>query len=469
MTKKIKLFLLVALIFSGVTINASAQSWLKKALDKVDKALGTETKDNQQQSGNNTEQQSVNNQETQLHSTIVEEMRKGGTFDFKRSNSSAPEVKKIFLKEYTTDYQFRDGMLAVKNAETGKWGFFNEQGEKVIDFLWEYTAYGTPKFGGGACAVYKSTGQYSVQWYIIDKTGKEIAFPKNATISDFCDGYAVVRESTGQIHKRYYINNQGQHVFPHLDEETYANKDLRAPRPFKDGLAAYYSYTKNLYGYIDATGKIVVQPQFVRAEDFSEGMAVVLVPATGTTPLRWGYIDTSGKMAIEAKFSNEVLSFHDGYAAVQKTNGKVVFIDKQGNVASPEYKDARRFCHGYAFVETAFSEIQVVNTKFEVIRELQKDYLRFPNRSGSLGSFTDPFVLLDFGNYVVTEGEWGNIYLFTADGQPCINITGRYQGEFKIDAFYGKLARAGNGIVDFEKSLQSGVAHFIFFFAKPEF
>ena len=330
--KKITLFLISALIFSGAT-EISAQSWLKKALNKVDKALGVESEKTE-------EQQSENNQHTQLpanYETIAAKMQKynNGTLAFTHYRL-APDVKKIVLKEYTTDYQFRDGMLAVKNAETGKWGFFNKQGEKVIDFLWEYTTYGTPKFGGGACAVYKSTGQYSVQWYVIDKTGKEIAFPKGTTISDFCDGYAIVRESKGQIHKRYFINNKGQHVFPHLDEETYANNDLRMPRPFKDGLAAYYSYTKRLYGYVDTTGKMVVQPQFVLAYDFNEGLAAVLVLGTGTTPSRWGYIDASGKMAIEAKFSNEVLSFYDGYDAVQKTNGMVVFIDKQGNIASPE-------------------------------------------------------------------------------------------------------------------------------------
>jgi hypothetical protein len=385
-----------------------------------------------------------------------------------------PDVKKIVLNEYATDYQFRDGMLAVRNVETGKWGFFNEQGEKVIDFLWEYSTSGTPKFGGGACAVYKSTGQYSVQWYVIDKTGKEISFPKNATISDFCDGYAIVRETTGQIHKRYFINNKGQHVFPHLDEETYANNDIRAPRPFKDGLAAYYNYNKKLYGYMDTSGKIVVQPQFVRAGEFSESLAVVLVPGTGTTPMRWGYLDTSGKMAIEAKFSNEVLPFYDGYAAVQKTNGKVVFIDKQGNAASPEYQDARRFCNGIAFVETADREIQAINTKFEVIRTVTDNSFRFfPDRSSSVGSFEDPFVLLDFGNYITKKesggGGAGYDILYTADGQPFISLSGIGSGTYKIDAFYGKLAHAGNGIINFEKSLQTGVAHFVILFTKPEF
>jgi hypothetical protein len=377
-----------------------------------------------------------------------------------------PNLKKIVLNKYETDYQFRDGMLAVKNVETGKWGFFNEQGEKVIDFVWEYSDYGTPKFGGGACSVYKSTGKYSSQNYVIDKTGKAIALPKNANASSFCDGYAVVTETSGQFRKRYFINNKGQHVFPNLDEETYAGNDTRGTRPFKNGLAAYYNHTSGYYGYIDTTGKIVVKPQFIRAEDFSEGMAAVLLPPTEKASSRWGYINTSGEMAIEAKFSKPVLSFHDGYAAVQKTNGTVVFIDKQGNAVSPEYSDARRFCNGYAIVETVKKDMQVVNTKFEVIRKYPHDRkpLKFPSRYGPFDPFEDPIVTLDFGNYIWVKSDWSVGRICTADGQPFI-----IDGDYQIGSFYGKLAHAGNGIIDLEKSIQSGYAHFIILFTKPEF
>jgi hypothetical protein len=471
--KKTVLFLLVALVFSGAT-KVSAQGWLKKALDKVDKTLDKVDKALQPGQTSGTNQEGQKTQLPENYQALAENMKQypDGTLSFTHYRLDA-DCKKIVLKKYTTDYQFRDGMLAVKNGETGKWGFFNERGEQVIDFIWEYNTSGTPAFGGGACAVCKSVRQYVVQWHVIDKTGKEKAFPVGSTISGFCDGYAIVRETNGHIHKRYYINNKGERVFPHLDEETYANDDLRDPRPFKDGLAAYYSYTKKLYGYIDTTGKVVVEPRFTRAYDFSEGLAIVLVPGTGTTPARYGYIDTSGNMAIEAKFSEEVLPFHDGYAAVQKTNGKVVFIDRQGNVASPEYRDARRFCNGYAFVEVEYNDIRVINTQFEEIRQFKHEAMDsfFPIRSGSSGSFDDPFVLLEFGNYVARQRSgWGPVVysrLYTADGQPFIDMSDL--GNIAINAFYGKLAHRGNGIIDFEKSLQTGVAHYVILFTEPEF
>jgi hypothetical protein len=42
-------------------------------------------------------------------------------------------------------------------------------------------------------------------------------------------------------------------------------------------------------GFIDKTGKIVIEPQFDLALDFDSGIASVKVGD------RWGYIDTNGK------------------------------------------------------------------------------------------------------------------------------------------------------------------------------
>ena len=51
------------------------------------------------------------------------------------------------------------------------------------------------------------------------------------------------------------------------------------------------------YGYIDASGRIVVQPQFEGARDFSEGLAAVLLNG------KWGFIGPSGKLVIVPEYS----------------------------------------------------------------------------------------------------------------------------------------------------------------------
>jgi hypothetical protein len=46
--------------------------------------------------------------------------------------------------------------------------------------------------------------------------------------------------------------------------------------------------TDRWWGYIDKTGKTVVNPQFISASSFSEGLAAVRID-TGKTS-KWGYI-----------------------------------------------------------------------------------------------------------------------------------------------------------------------------------
>jgi hypothetical protein len=49
-------------------------------------------------------------------------------------------------------------------------------------------------------------------------------------------------------------------------------------------------------GYIDATGKMAIAPQFLAARNFYEGLAAV------KTKQGWGFINSSGKMVVRAQF-----------------------------------------------------------------------------------------------------------------------------------------------------------------------
>ena len=82
---------------------------------------------------------------------------------------------------------------------------------------------------------------------------------------------------------------------------------------FSEGLAKIMTQDENgnnsKYGYMDTTGQIVVPLQFSEAHDFSEGLAAV---ALGSP---FGYIDKTGKMVIENRF-NGASSFSEGRAGV---------------------------------------------------------------------------------------------------------------------------------------------------------
>jgi hypothetical protein len=137
-----------------------------------------------------------------------------------------------------------------------------------------------------------------------------------------------------------YINHRG---------EVELKTPFTSAQPFSEGLAAVEQNEK--IGYIDKTGKCVIQFQFVihkvygsalgkdgmcrplvgdpdvKICSFSEGLAAV--PIAKDKSRRWGYINKAGEIVIPASFDNAG-EFHEGVAAV-RTNGAIEFVDKKGH------------------------------------------------------------------------------------------------------------------------------------------
>ena len=69
-------------------------------------------------------------------------------------------------------------------------------------------------------------------------------------------------------------------------------------RGFSEGLAAVMGKNEK-YGFIDKTGKFVIQPQFHRVGDFSEGLAAVR-PVEADWPGDLAYINQRGQIVIKS-------------------------------------------------------------------------------------------------------------------------------------------------------------------------
>lgn len=83
------------------------------------------------------------------------------------------------------------------------------------------------------------------------------------------------------------------------------------------------------YGFIDQTGKIVIQPQFGAALAFSNGFA----PALDITTQKWGYINKSGKFSIQPKY-DIAQPFAEGMGVVRLA-GNYGAVDRSGNIVVP--------------------------------------------------------------------------------------------------------------------------------------
>ena len=81
-------------------------------------------------------------------------------------------------------------------------------------------------------------------------------------------------------------------------------------------------------GFIDKSGKFVINPQFDYNADFYEGLARVGIGS------KWGFIDKSGKFVINPQF-DDAADFYEGLATVN-VGDKWGFSDKSGKIISPD-------------------------------------------------------------------------------------------------------------------------------------
>jgi hypothetical protein len=133
-----------------------------------------------------------------------------------------------------------------------------------------------------------------------------------------------------------YVNAKCELVVPGLYAEAH---------DFTEGLACVRS--GNLYGFVDATGKEAIPPQFddVGQDGFSNGLCVISKGKKGV----YYFIDHTGNRAIDADFE-AAYGFKEGVAAVQ-VKGKWGFIDKSGKfVIKPVYQSVGSFNSGLAGV-----------------------------------------------------------------------------------------------------------------------
>ncbi len=105
----------------------------------------------------------------------------------------------------------------------------------------------------------------------------------------------------------------------------------------------------NRCGFIDQTGKWIIQPRFADAQEFSEGLAAVSVKIKGEK--KYGFIDETGKMAIKPQF-HTIWKFSNGLARFEMQElGKDGFVNKAGRIVVEARLDqAESFSEGLAKV-----------------------------------------------------------------------------------------------------------------------
>lgn len=95
-----------------------------------------------------------------------------------------------------------------------------------------------------------------------------------------------------------------------------------APPAPAEGAVLFPVQQEGQWGYIDATGRLVIPPQFERAWPFSGNRALVQLEG------RFGYIDRTGRLVIPAQF-DRAWDFEGGLALVA-VGDRYGYVDRAG-------------------------------------------------------------------------------------------------------------------------------------------
>ncbi|HEX3075803.1 MAG TPA: WG repeat-containing protein [Lachnospiraceae bacterium] len=184
------------------------------------------------------------------------------------------------------------------------------------------------------------------------------------------------------------------------------------------------------YGYIDATGKMVIQPTYEIANDFSEGYAVVYNGKMSQV------INSKGSVIFETEGS--IQSFHNGLAA---------FSDPQN-----DYKQ------GY------------INTKGKVVIKPNYTFAGdFRSDNTAYVSKSDKYYMIDSAGKIVKSYKFDGKYTYydiTKDGYIIINDQDTFlkgvmdlSGKIIIKPIYGEITALGDGLFGVKKKLSDENAY----------
>jgi hypothetical protein len=266
---------------------------------------------------------------------------------------------------FGTARSFRDGRAVVGFGPAGAtdFGVIDRSGNFIVnphfDKIWDFN-------NGIALVDFERTGYIADASNAIDIHGKRVFRPNFFSIKHFNEGHAAAllelngrwgllkRDGSWAVNPRFnslHSPKGGLSVFGECEGQTEIGTTAKPP--------------ECKYGYIDLLGNVKIPPQFRYAQGFQESRALVSfnLPArerlmfNGQLGVTFGYIDKTGKLVIDSIYS-EAHDFAGGVALVREsfTSGKQGdwgFIGRDGKPLTEFiYVYATSVSEGFAAVMT---------------------------------------------------------------------------------------------------------------------
>lgn len=295
---------------------------------------------------------------------------------------------------------------------TGKhWGYLNQQGKVVIK-----PAYDSAEaFNKEGLAIVSVVSGESAAYGVINESGTFVIPAVYDQLVSFGD--QLFEASRGEA--TTLLDRQGNAVVS-FEKSSISH--------LAEGLAAF---TQNgLYGYLDHTGKVAIKPAYKSADEFKDGVALVVL-----TSGHYATINKKGEIVQQWPWMEEqmdVYNLQDGIAPYYDENtSKYGYVDVNGKIVIPaKFREATAFYHGVAAVDTNDEGYEakmglmnrqgefVVKPAYSVISYLNNGLWAVGKGNGNSDipdRFTSHYALVDQSGKFLTEMVYDTILPFEGD------------------------------------------------------
>lgn len=200
-----------------------------------------------------------------------------------------------------------------------------------------------------------------------------------------------------------YINNEGKVII---------NPQFKKANIFVDGLALVQTAGENpLWGYISEDGKFAIPAKYKDASNFSEGLAWVV--SENSAP---SVINTKGEILFTLKNAEKTSSFNDGLAAfstLNKNNEELLgFVDKEGKVRiKPQFSLGNFFQEGKCAVKNRNGKWGFIDKEGKIVIDYLFDAAGWFINGKAIVSINTKFGAIDgFGKFIINP-QYSDIWI----------------------------------------------------------